>query len=56
MANLGINIKNVKYESKPLDKTATLIFELMINSERELSTLINNLKKIRGISNVEQLT
>jgi RelA/SpoT family (p)ppGpp synthetase len=56
IANLGINIKNVKYNSKPLDKTATLIFDLMINSEKELIILIENLKKIRGISTVEQLT
>ena len=56
MADLGINIKNVKYESKPMDQTATLIFELMINSESELSNLINMLSKIRGISEVEQLT
>ncbi len=56
IANLGINIKNVKYESKVLDKNASLIFELMINSDKELSILIKNLRKIRGISEVEQLT
>ncbi len=56
IADLGINIKNVKYESKVLDKNASLVFDLMINSDRELSTLIHNLQKIRGISEVEQLT
>ena len=56
IANLGINIKNVKYESKPMDKTATLVFELMINSEKELGILTNRLLKIRGISDVQQLT
>ncbi len=56
IADLGINIKNVKYDSKPLEKTATLVFELMINSESELSVLIQKLEKIRGISEVRQLT
>lgn len=56
MADLGINIKNIKYESKPMDQTASLVFELMISSDRELASLIRNLHKIRGISEVEQLT
>ena len=56
IADLGINIKNVKYDSKPMEKTAVLVFELMINSESELSILIQKLEKIRGISEVRQLT
>lgn len=56
MADLGINIKNVKYESKTLEKNAVLMFELMINSEKELNILIKNLNEIDGIAEIEQLT